>query len=119
MQDLLATGRMLPVKGQAYTQQDQVGSWLVCHVQASVARSLALSARKWASNTTTAEAGCLAPIVELLAIRYLGTDYGGRYATALSARAVWWRRCRRRAPCSGHSCCMCMALMTHWRADHH
>lgn len=47
----------------------QVGSLLVRHFRASVARGLALSARKWASHTAAAEAGRLAPVVESLATR--------------------------------------------------
>ena len=47
----------------------QVGSLLVRHFRASVARGLALSARKWATHTAAAEAGRLAPVVESLATR--------------------------------------------------
>jgi hypothetical protein len=61
----------------------QVGSLLVRHFRASVARGLALSARKWASHTAAAEAGRLAPVVESLATRCCTTVFAALRLTSL------------------------------------
>mmetsp|Transcript_14981 Transcript_14981/g.45214 ORF Transcript_14981/g.45214 Transcript_14981/m.45214 type:complete len:523 (-) Transcript_14981:151-1719(-) len=115
--DLVRRRQVLLVKGQAYVGRDQVASLLVPHFRAGVSRGLAKTARNWSKVAGPAEQGRLAPLVDSLATRYLGPDFGEAAAGAGGGEAV---RAADVPKLAQQSFPLCMALMTqHLHADRH
>ena len=90
--DLVATRRALLIGGDAIVSKHDASSLVAGAFRARLAAGLTRAARAWASHGAAAEAGRLAPVVESLAVRYVGTDYGatgrGRPGDAVAAGDV-------------------------------
>lgn len=74
----LVRGRRAYLRGgRAYVHRDGLASLVVGLFRARLARALAHTSRAWAARFAADEADRVGPIVEALATRYLGADYGG------------------------------------------
>lgn len=116
--DLVKRRHVLLVRGMAYVARDQVASLLVPHFKAGISKGLAKTSRNWSSVAAAAEAGRLAPVVESLATRYLGPDFGDAANGGSGSGEVL--RSANIPALAKTSFPLCMALMTQrLHADHH
>ena len=75
--DLVRGRRVYLRKGRAYVHLTSLTSLLVGEFKSRLSRALQLTQRKWAARFAAEEADRLAPLVESLATRYLGDEFGG------------------------------------------
>jgi DNA primase large subunit len=67
--DLVATRKILLVRGSAFVSRYELASLMGGHFRASLSQALTQTARKWASFIAAQEAQRLAPLVEALSTR--------------------------------------------------
>jgi len=75
--DLVRGRRVYLRAGRAYVHVRSLTSLLVGEFRSSLSKALAVTQRKWAARFAAEEADRLAPLVESLATRYLGDEFGG------------------------------------------
>ena len=86
--DLVASRRVFVKDGYAYVSKDQLGSLVMAPFRSHLSKQLAVLSRKWASFCDGPEKDRLVPLVQGLADRDLGPDYGTSAAGSKSGETV-------------------------------
>ena len=86
--DLVASRRVFVKDGFAYVSKEQLGSLVMAPFRSHLSKQLAVLSRKWASFCDGPEKDRLVPLVQGLADRDLGPDYGTSAAGSKSGEKV-------------------------------
>eukprot|EP00854_Cymbomonas_tetramitiformis_P000620 gene620-1046_t len=89
--DLVRARKVLVVRGQAYVPREHLASLVVGVFRTSLSKALAVTSRQWASKIAPVEGDRLAPIVDSIGKRHLGTidfSQGDETSTAVTVEQL-------------------------------